>query len=412
MPPRKKRKNRKPVAICYSNLVFAGITIGITALAVLSSIVTLNDGQSGGNSTPKNITLQYSACFGLSNQLYSHISALLLAWLLKADVVFPPAASRDSFAKRYNRHKNIYETEWLKVDPHEVWDIDALRSFLATQSVTLLEAPEDASIPDMAKAETAFPVYSVPCAKHTKCNIFNFTAGMLYRAYPADSLVSAIKSAIEQVHVPVVLNLPCTFFAIRTVGYEAYTHIIASNLKFSQRLQGLAQIVLKRMKQGGFTYFNGLHLRMEMDAVDWVNMIGSEEVVWERYMDLFRNMSLSAEEPLYVATGLFDYNHSSPLSYETTLARLATFSATILHKKMFLSEAELGGLTPDQIAAIDFLVLQHAAQFVGHGASSFSYAVREFRCIHGHLLATSNLISASEIGDDQLFDLATRLCEP
>ena len=44
------------------------------------------------------IILRYTACTGLINQQYSHISAFSLAFALGAELVLPPAACRDSFA--------------------------------------------------------------------------------------------------------------------------------------------------------------------------------------------------------------------------------------------------------------------------------------------------------------------------
>lgn len=49
--------------------------------------------------------LRYTACTGLINQHYSHIASFVLAAVLGAEVVLPPAAKRDSFGHYFSTYK-------------------------------------------------------------------------------------------------------------------------------------------------------------------------------------------------------------------------------------------------------------------------------------------------------------------
>ena len=47
--------------------------------------------------TRRPVLLRYSVCQELFNQMYAHMSALILADVLGADIVLPPSVSRKSF---------------------------------------------------------------------------------------------------------------------------------------------------------------------------------------------------------------------------------------------------------------------------------------------------------------------------
>lgn len=64
------------------------------------------------------------------------------------------------------------------------------------------------------------------------------------------------------------------------------------------------------------------------------------------------------------------------------------------------------GLTSEQKALVDFLVLARGATFVGFGSSTFSFYLREYRMLSGINRTTSVLVDASVIGTDPLFQSA------
>lgn len=53
---------------------------------------------------------------------------------------------------------------------------------------------------------------------------------------------------------------------------------VAQSLQFAPNVVELADRVLHELTDGGKRSFNGLHLRLESDAMPWVNKIGGLEV--------------------------------------------------------------------------------------------------------------------------------------
>lgn len=63
----------------------------------------------------------------------------------------------------------------------------------------------------------------------------------------------------------------------------------------------------------------------------------------------------------------------------------------------------LTGLHSEQVALLDFIVCAAGERFVGFGASTFSFFMREYRLLHGKPRATTALVDASAITTDPLF---------
>lgn len=74
------------------------------------------------------LTIRYTACGGLMNQHYSHISALALAHLANANrIIWPPMQERESFNKRYHPDVKRNEQGWVYLDATTLWDIDFIK---------------------------------------------------------------------------------------------------------------------------------------------------------------------------------------------------------------------------------------------------------------------------------------------
>ena len=70
-------------------------------------------------------------------------------------------------------------------------------------------------------------------------------------------------------------------------------------------------------------------------------------------------------------------------------------------------------LNQEQRALLDFLILARARRFVGIGASTFSYYLREYRALHyGLPRSTSFLLNTSRVGTDRIFEAAGRVAPP
>lgn len=89
------------------------------------------------------LTIRYTACGGLMNQHYSHISALTLAHLSKANrIVWPPMQERESFNKRYHPDVTRNEQGWVYLDATTLWDMESIqKAFKGVPSWTVFFLP-------------------------------------------------------------------------------------------------------------------------------------------------------------------------------------------------------------------------------------------------------------------------------
>jgi len=53
---------------------------------------------------------------------------------------------------------------------------------------------------------------------------------------------------------------------------------VAADLPFAPVVQGLADKIYEKMTLEGAAFFNSLHLRIEADAKDWMDIIGGSKV--------------------------------------------------------------------------------------------------------------------------------------
>jgi hypothetical protein len=217
-----------------------------------------------------------------------------------------------------------------------------------------------------------------------------------------------------------------------------------------------------RFWRSGAGGFNGLHLRVEADARDWLRAMGGREAFWGAYLDLLREAGFGTDEqarkgmvapssaaaaaavvaeagagkggggggggggasaasaadpassnlprpglPLYVATGLPSYakpGSKAARSLDELRERLSKHGARLVLKEDVLPQSELSQLAPDQLALVDFLVLVRSRSFVGVSASTFSVLVREYRSLHGVApRSTAYLVDSTPVGSEPLF---------
>jgi len=238
----------------------------------------------------------------------------------------------------------------------------------------------------------------------------------------------------------VTVDLPCTFFALRTTGrHLGAVSDVARTLRFAPAMVALADRVVAGMAaataekgEGGGgaaststspsrsllssnstsppLRFNGVHLRIESDARDWYSIMGGSGAVWDGYMGAMRAARFSADAPLYAASGLLTYGAAGQMEAAVAALVDAGLASSVHYKELYLPPSETAGLSSEQSALVDFLVLARAASFVGFGSSTFSFYLREHRALVGGLPRSSSiLVDASAIGTDALFNVAGRV---
>jgi len=388
-----------------------------------------SSGRAAGRAAARlDAVVRYTACTGLINQHYSHIAALALATRIGADVVLPPAAVRDSFGSYFHMAADKNEMAWSAAPLDSLLDVDALVTTWRERGVTLHRPPALAPFPDLTRPATAFPAYAQPSLD---TSLRARLDGVYLAVVPLGALVDRVRAAVVAAVVPalradpdarlppVVVDLPCSFFAVRTTDQLPLVSDVARTLSFAPGLVALADRVVAAAARasGGASSashpipptlapFNGVHLRLESDARDWATILGGPQALWDGYVSAMRRACFNASTPLYAASGLLTYGASGQLASVVAQLRRLGLADRVLYKEALLPDAALASLNSEQKAAVDFLVLARSRSFVGMGSSTFSFYLREHRALAGVPRATTTLLDASKIGTDALFEAA------
>ena len=137
----------------------------------------------------------------------------------------------------------------------------------------------------------------------------------------------------------------------------------------------MARTVINGMKhEHGVTRYNGAHLRLEKDAVDWARILGGLPKYLGEYAKSFTAARFSTTKDVYIASGLLSYNASQEM--HDMLDFLKPHARTVRYKEQYLPPDMLHALNPEQQALVDFLVLANSDNFVGLGSSTFSVYLR------------------------------------
>lgn len=199
---------------------------------------------------------------------------------------------------------------------------------------------------------------------------------------PVDAGGNVTAFSVQETPERLMLVLPCMLFGLRSLDSPLMTEI-ARNLHFAPHLVDIADKIITGMKKKtGSSSFNGLHLRLEADAAAWIRLVGGEEFFWETHFEAMTNATFTTEQPLYVASGIFDDVISD--SNQRWVEKLSEQHAShVFHKSDFIGARVLGKLHSEQKAAVDFLVLIKSQGFTGFATSTFSIFVDQYRKLLG-----------------------------
>lgn len=361
------------------------------------------------------VLLRYTACTGLINQHYSHIAAFSLCAVLGAELVLPPAVKRDSFAHYFSVFKEHNEVKWTPAPLESLLNVDKIVEFWRGRGLTVHRTPALLPFPDLTQPELAYPMYPQPeidpelIARIDDVYLRNLDmpeliekariavighAGKLLRQDPSRKIDY------------IVLDMPCTFFMLRSLSNLRVVTEVARSLEFSDQVANLADRVIHGMTMGGKNEYNAVHLRIEKDARDWSQIMGGEQVVWRGYVQSMLQASFTSDLVLYAASGLLTYGANDEMDNLIGSLKDAGLCKDVHYKELYIPQAELEELNSEQKALVDFLVLSRGRGFVGFGSSTFSFYLREYRVLSGIPRSSSVLVDASVIGTDPLFNSA------
>ena len=78
-------------------------------------------------------------------------------------------------------------------------------------------------------------------------------------------------------------------------------------------------------------------------------------------------------------------------------------ASRVVYKELFLYANVLNGVSNEQSALVDYLVLLAANSFVGSGLSTFSWFLQEERIMHGANPRNTYLMAITYVGTEELF---------
>lgn len=359
------------------------------------------------------VLLRYTACQGLFNQMYSHVNALVLADYLGADVVLPPSMYRESFAKYFHTELDKNEVRWTPTSVGAILDVEALQMHYRKKGTKIHSTPHVQSYPDCSKPQEAFPQYIMEGVLQDQ--VVQLQNTYLQSMHVWDLWDRAAENVMAKHHeliaagwpnnTTIVLDLASPFLSIMTLSCLDNAREAVAALHFNRTLVDVAAVVIGKMRQAGIMKYNGAHVRLEKDAVDWAEILGGVENYLAAYSSSFASAGFSPENHLYVASGLLSYGATGRM--KDMLDFLKPYSKSVQYKELYLPAHILAGLNTEQIALIDFLVLLNCCKFVGIGSSTFSTYLRDYRVLLGHSRSTNVFVNTSAIGTDALFENST-----
>eukprot|EP00887_Chlorella_sp_A99_P002549 scaffold6.g2549.t1 len=361
------------------------------------------------------VMLRYTACTGLINQHYSHIAAFSLAAVLGAEIVLPPAVCRDSFAHYFSVFKEKNEVQWSPVPLDSLLDVEHIISFWRARGLVVHRTPELRPFPDLTQPDVAFPMYP---QGGIDPSLVTRLEGVYLKDLDMSELMEMSRAAVVGLASSVlkddpgadlqylVLDLPCSFFMLRSLSSLRVVTEVAKSLHFAPPLLALADRIVEGMTAGGQLPYNGVHLRIEKDARDWAMIMGGQQVVWHGYIKTMRQVGFDNATRLYVASGMLTYGASVDMDRTIGYLKHVGVCSDVHHKERYIPQSEIEKLNSEQKALLDFIVLARSKRFVGFGSSTFSFYLREYRALHGISRKRAGLVDASIIGTDPLFHSA------
>ncbi|KAL0032263.1 hypothetical protein WJX79_001439 [Trebouxia sp. C0005] len=311
--------------------------------------------------------------------------------------------------------KEHNEVKWTPAPLESLLNVDKIVDFWRGRGLTVHRTPALLPFPDLTQPELAYPMYPQPeidpelIARIDDVYLRNLDmpeliekariavighAGKLLRQDPSRKIDY------------IVLDMPCTFFMLRSLSNLRVVTEVARSLEFSDQVANLADRVIHGMTMGGKNEYNAVHLRIEKDARDWSQIMGGEQVVWRGYVQSMLQASFTSDLVLYAASGLLTYGANDEMDNLIGSLKDAGLCKDVHYKELYIPQAELEELNSEQKALVDFLVLSRGRGFVGFGSSTFSFYLREFRVLSGIPRSSSVLVDASVIGTDPLFNSA------
>lgn len=348
------------------------------SLFVLLLWLTLIGGDDVGDATPPETCveklcphprqrplIQFGMCGGVQkttggtvNQYYSILNALVLAYAVDGDVILPHLQKRSGF------QFNVTEITWEPFSIESLYDIPLLRTFWGALGVQVYTQEEVAALQR--------PLTKVLVPKYLMERELKYWRNVFSELDPCGTTL---------------LDFDCILFSVRSTLYLDLFKEASRSLKFRNAMvEGISQRLI-----GELGTYHAVHLRVEGDTSVWGVTLQEqlEAAFTATEVSLARNLSKTAIDSIYIASGLFGYNET--LTKLVVDAFTEKFHLPVYFHQQTLSAEEASSLNSEEEGLIDLIVCILANTFVGYGESSFSFFVGEQRRLNEAELGSSPL---------------------
>ena len=333
--------------------------------------------------TPLNLTISYWPGGGLCNQLKTIINTLAIAYAAKANVKLQVTTNRDSYNVKFD------QMVWTPAPLSTLLDVRSMRSFWAHHAVDIYDHENVTEIHtedlDVIDSEIRLQVVNMKIHERSPMHLLSAVNHVHAAALSRFAELAAANGTLES-NVGVLVNLGYANEHLQTSSMPQVFSMAAKSISFSPQLQHIivaAQAKLQNAYQG----YNGLHLRIEND---WIHHNGVDHqgtcsdtlhCLEHQFIPAIKRVAMSKQTLLYVASGIFE---SMPDKTKAITSSLRPFCSQLIRQTNLIDGVLLATLTSEQKAAIDFMLLRNATNFLGVFDSTFSKLVAKYRVLDGY----------------------------
>ena len=355
------------------------------------------------------LLMTYQACHGALSQHYGHLSAMVVAKYIGADiVVLPHARTRHSFGSRnvLGVQDSSKDNAWSEVPLSSVYEISSFASYLNENGKKKVEV---VTMPSAPLENIVLPEQYSGFSRHFHANISEKLllhktrrvgkVNIVYKRRRSGRLwQDIIEKKVKQLagNRLVIVDLGCTDIMVGTnPSFNATREDIVEMSTANEKLQ-LATYLVEAGRSGAEQMrtlapnatYTGLHLRLERDM-----FADRSAARWGRLYAKAKSAFLDdLPHPLYIASGVFGYHNVTE-----NREMFAPYYRTHVLYRGCLSRT----LPNDVRPWVDYLVLKEAAFFQGHEYSVLSWLVVQQRSREGKSLVTSSLIRRSKSSNSE-----------
>eukprot|EP01025_Chloroclados_australasicus_P017786 TRINITY_DN19102_c0_g3_i7.p1 TRINITY_DN19102_c0_g3~~TRINITY_DN19102_c0_g3_i7.p1 ORF type:complete len:545 (-),score=12.04 TRINITY_DN19102_c0_g3_i7:58-1692(-) len=345
-----------------------------------------------------NMVLRYTACGNLAEQLYSHMAAITLATLTGAKLIFSPHII-------YNENN---ELEGFSQE--DILDMEHIIQYWKLKGV-YIETNDTQSSPGFDNPDAAFiQDYYEGFGQYQYLQMRNFYRStiplldVLYRI-KRDMLYYYMQATIQNTFAclnGMVVDLPCTQFALDSQTTKTLYPQIAQSLKFSKNIYQLAFDIQQQISQMWTNQYNSIHLDLQ---VNMHQIQGGFDAYLDNFFKMLKLTQFNLNSIIYLKISM--QNQQGKLRLFEKISRVIkskNLAQDVTCKEQLLGYDIYSKLDQDMGDAVDMLVILNSTNFVGLRQSSFSFLSYELRRLQQESLGSSKLVNIPKFGQTQILE--------